>query len=80
MSTYRIIFADGDAPLDIDGWLNVEPTLATKYGHAVEIGHDGDLSDGGDRTLFWASAEDAEDDNGARAMGWIQRMGEEVRS
>lgn len=29
---------------------------------AVELGHGGDLADGGDRTLCWSSAEDARDD------------------
>lgn len=38
----------------------------------AEIGHDGDLSDGGDRTLVWASAEDAADDDGARAVASIR--------
>ena len=39
---------------------------------AEVIGHGGDLSDGGDRTLFWASEADAEDDDGARALGSVR--------
>lgn len=35
---------------------------------AVEVGHDGDLERGGDRTLCWASEADARDDDGARAL------------
>lgn len=35
---------------------------------AREIGHDGDLTSGGDRTLCWASEEDARDDDGRRAV------------
>lgn len=31
-------------------------------------GHDGDLADGGDRTLVWACETDSEDDDGARAI------------
>lgn len=36
------------------------------------VGHDGDLTDGGDRTLFWASSSDADNDDGARAVGEIR--------
>ena len=35
------------------------------------IGHDGDLSDGGDRTLCWRDEESSEDDDGARAIASI---------
>lgn len=38
-----------------------------------EMGHDGDLRDGGDRTLIWASEEDSVDDDGARAVASIRR-------
>jgi hypothetical protein len=34
----------------------------------AEIGHDGDLSGGGDRTLCWSTEEDSVDDDGARAV------------
>lgn len=71
MATYEITFTNGDAPETVDGWVNVQPTLAAKYGHQVEIGHDGDLRSGGDRTMFWSSAEDQEDDDGARALGSV---------
>jgi hypothetical protein len=71
MATYRITFADGQPPIDVDGWNNVEPTLRAKYGHAVLIGHDGDLSDGGNRTLFWSDADAAADDDGTRALGSV---------
>lgn len=36
-----------------------------------EIGHDGDLDDGGERTLVWAYAPDAADDDGTRAVASI---------
>lgn len=38
----------------------------------AEIGHSGDIAEGGERTLFWASAELANDDDGSRAAGAIQ--------
>jgi len=37
----------------------------------AEIGHEGDLTRGGDRTLCWASAGDAANDDGARACASI---------
>jgi hypothetical protein len=33
-----------------------------------EIGHDGDISEGGDRTLCWATEDDSVNDDGARAI------------
>lgn len=36
------------------------------------VGHDGDLSECGDRTLIWASEEESEDDAGANAIGSIR--------
>ena len=36
-----------------------------------EIGHAGDISEGGERTLFWASEALAANDDGARAAGSI---------
>jgi hypothetical protein len=37
-------------------------------------GHDGDLEEGGDRTLVWASEADSEDDDGSRAVACIRRV------
>jgi hypothetical protein len=37
----------------------------------AEIGHDGDLTDGGDRTLIWECEADSTDDDGASAVGSI---------
>lgn len=38
----------------------------------VAVGHSGDLEDGGDRTLIWASEADAENDDGAKAIATIR--------
>lgn len=40
----------------------------------AEIGHDGDISDGGDLTLVWATEADSEDDDGANAIASIRRL------
>jgi hypothetical protein len=74
MSSYIIEFANGDAPIEVDGYLDVEPTLRAKYGHRVEIGHNGDLSDGGERTLFWASKKR----RGERRRGKCVRRGAQL--
>jgi len=60
--------------------------LADSYGEAVamvqqqladcELGHAGDITDGGERTLVWASEEDAEGDDGSQAVAVIIRRGE----
>ena len=44
-----------------------------EYPDAV-TSHDGDLSDGGDRTLCWADADDADNDDGAKAIASITRV------
>lgn len=36
------------------------------------IGHDGDITDGGESTLFWSSEELATNDDGSRASGTIR--------
>jgi hypothetical protein len=43
-----------------------------EYPDAV-TSHDGDLDDGGDRTLCWANAHDAANDDGANAIAVITR-------
>lgn len=77
-TTYAIVWAHVGSPTPFSR--HVEPGCET-YDEAVEtvratlegaeIGHSGDIKDGGPRTLFWASAEDAENDDGARAAGYI---------
>ena len=37
-----------------------------------EIGHPGDISEGGETTLVWGSAELSQDDDGSRACAKIQ--------
>lgn len=45
--------------------------IQSVLGAAAEIGHDGDILCGGERTLFWADAETAENDDGALSKGII---------
>ena len=74
MSRYIIEFTNGDAPIEVDGYLDAEPTLRAKYGHRVEIGHNGDLSDrwGADPVL--GRQKDAANDDGANALGDVRKV------
>jgi hypothetical protein len=62
---YKIVFSNGDAPITVDGALNITPTLAAKYGYAPV------LERFEDRYLFWESEDDAMDDIGACALGSV---------
>jgi hypothetical protein len=54
-------------------WESVVRWIRERYPKA-EIGHDGDLGDGGDRTLCWADEADAANDDGAKAIASITRV------
>lgn len=67
--------------VEMIGW---PTTIADTYAEAIRMamdaagpdavyGHDGDCADGGDRTLVWGDLADAEEDDGARAIGTIRR-------
>ncbi len=47
-------------------------TAAREIWKHAEIGHDGDITEGGECTLIWASAEEAENDDGSRAVASIK--------
>ena len=38
------------------------------YGAECEIGHDGDIASGGEKTLVWSDAASAANDDGSRAV------------
>jgi hypothetical protein len=47
-------------------------SLESIYGDDVAIGHDGDISDGGETTLVWRTEEDARNDDGVRVVAKIR--------
>lgn len=60
--------------------ISVHNDYDSAYAAAVEyaeddgvVGHAGDLSEGGDRTLVWMSEEQAENDAGANAVASIRK-------
>ena len=71
-----LICRPGEPTIDVEGSYQDACAVAAECGAAV-IGHDGDLSEGGDRTLFWSDEDAAENDDGARAMGSIRRADNE---
>ena len=67
----QISYTDGT----IDGgYETTEAALAAIEANYPDYwaGHDGDLADGGDRTLVWACEADSEDDDGARAIASLE--------
>lgn len=70
-TSYDLIWTDGrrNTCRTID---DARALILARYPHA-EIGHDGDLSDGGERTLVWETPQDADNDSGALAVAEIRR-------
>ena len=75
--TYRITYTDGRCPGNHADHPTHESACAAILAEwpEAEIGHDGDLTDSGDRTLAWASQDDAIDDDGSSAVASIHRIG-----
>lgn len=72
MKMYRISYADGRTPVTgITTHDNAIATIRAEYPDAV-CDHDGDLTDGGDRTLCWADEPPVNDD-GRHAIASIYR-------
>ena len=68
---YEISYANGTSTL-ANTYKTAIAAIRADFPSAV-IGHDGDLSDGGDRTFCWANADDAANDDGANAIASIIR-------
>jgi hypothetical protein len=73
MSRYCITYANGDAAEYCDTYEEAV-TLVESHWEDAEIGHDGDITDGGDRTLCWADEDSSQNDNGAKAVASIRRI------
>jgi len=66
---YRITYSNGRTET-VETYAEALEVLAAA--DCEVIGHDGDLGNGGDRTLAWMTEEDAEDDDGARSYASIE--------
>lgn len=70
-TTYTISYTDGRSDT-AESYEAAKAIIEAEYPDA-EIGHDGDLSDGGDRTLCWADEASSVNDDGARAVASIRK-------
>lgn len=70
---YKINFSNGDSSAIYEDYDKAIEAIRELYGNDVEIGHDGDLSDGGDRTLIWENEEDSLNDSGYKAVASIRK-------
>lgn len=73
--SYRIIYANGEVPSEVATYDDAIILCADRWPD-LEYGHDGDLSDGGNRTLVWACKADSVDDDGGKAVASIWRCGD----
>ena len=65
MTTYAIKHSHGQTETGIETYEEAVERVRAVY-KSAEIGHDGDISEGGERTLCWSSQEDSIDDDGRR--------------
>ncbi len=77
MTTYQITFTNGRRHETCDTYAEALAWVRSEYPDGV-VGHDGDLEGFGDRTLFWASEQESENDDGARAAGSICKLEDET--
>ena len=71
MSNYTVYVGGGNT-IDFGSLKAAKAWIRRTWPSAV-IGHDGDLSDGGDRTLCWRDDDSAVNDDGANAIATITR-------
>lgn len=70
-TTYAVKHSHGRLTEYVDTYDEACDLVRRVYGPEAEIGHDGDITEGGESTLCWRSEEDAEDDDGARSCAKI---------
>ena len=71
MASYTVYVGAGNT-IDFASIKAAKAFIRKAWPEAV-IGHDGDLSDGGDRTLAWADGVEADSDDGENAIAVITR-------
>jgi len=72
MKTYQLQDDKGQVISEHDNYDAAETAASEWAGVDSVVGHDGDLSCGGDKTLIWADEESAENDPGTNAIGSIR--------
>ena len=71
---YEISFANGDKPALYTNYEDACEILKELHGEDIVIGHDGDLENGGDRTLVWENEKDAYNDDGKNSIASISKV------
>jgi hypothetical protein len=71
--SFSIKHSHGQTDSGFETYESALDAVRSVYGQDCEIGHDGDISEGGERTLVWSDAESAANDDGARAVCSIVR-------
>ncbi len=66
MNNYTVKWSNG-AERRYETYEQAQAAVIDSYPEA-EIGHDGDIADGGYRTLCWRTEDESVDDDGARAI------------
>lgn len=78
MDTYEITHSHGLTETEIATYAEAVAKVREVYGADCEIGHSGDCEDGGEKTLVWTDAAEAENDDGSRACCSIHKSHEEA--
>ena len=68
---YAISYSNGQPKVTTETYDEAIEILQAEYPD-LEYGHDGDLSDGGDRTLCWADEASSVNDDGGNAVASIR--------
>ena len=72
---YIINYTDSSREQSYDTLEQATAAVIAEFGSDTVVSHNSDLDGFGDRTLFWANEEDAQDDDGARVLGSIRKAG-----
>lgn len=74
MTTYRVLYAGGDAPDTFESEDEARDCLTGPHPDGVFAEEWDEAGGSRPRLLFWADADDAENDAGARAYAQIERI------
>lgn len=74
MTTYKITHSHGVTESGIETYEEAVSRVREVYGAECQIGHSGDISDGGRKTLCWADEAASNNDDGSHACAAIRRV------
>ena len=72
--TYEIRYSNGQPSVSTATYDDAIDVIIEEFGDDSVWSHDGDLSEGGDRTMCWESEEDSENDGGENAVASIYKI------